>query len=215
MHSHFQPLTNVWPTVNTDFDQSLSDSSPHSWAKILYALTTDWWMKRQTLRKQSLREFRICEAFLQVNVSKRSLRPWKLHLPHSCFTDDRVIKRSLQWQHNERNGASKFLSRLFRRRSKKTSKLRVTGLCEGNLPATSGFPSQRVSNMEKCPFDNVIMLKLIMRNSSLGNHSKIALKCMPQSFFNEKSTLLQVLTWCHQATSHYLSQRWLQSIWSP
>ena len=28
------------------------------------------------------------------------------------------------------------LSCLFRRRSKKTSKLRVTGLCEGNLPMT-------------------------------------------------------------------------------
>ena len=37
---------------------------------------------------------------------------------------------------------------LFRRRSKKTSKLRVTGLCEGNPPVTGGFPSQRASNAE-------------------------------------------------------------------
>ena len=29
---------------------------------------------------------------------------------------------------------------------KKTSKLRVTGLCEGNPPVTDGFPSQRASN---------------------------------------------------------------------
>ena len=35
-----------------------------------------------------------------------------------------------------------------RRRSKKTSKLRVTGLCEGNSPVTCEFPAQRASNAE-------------------------------------------------------------------
>ena len=34
----------------------------------------------------------------------------------------------------------------FRRRSKKTSKFRVTGLCEGNSPMTGEFPAQRSSN---------------------------------------------------------------------
>ena len=59
-----------------------------------------------------------------------------------------------QWRHNERDGVSNhqclhcLLNHLFRRRSKKTSKLRVTGLCEGNPPVTGGFPSQRVSNAE-------------------------------------------------------------------
>ena len=37
------------------------------------------------------------------------------------------------------------LSRLFRRRSKKISKLSFTGLCEGNWPVTGEFPSQRAS----------------------------------------------------------------------
>ena len=36
--------------------------------------------------------------------------------------------------------------RLFRRRSKKISKLRVTGLCEGNRPVTGTLPSQGASN---------------------------------------------------------------------
>ena len=40
------------------------------------------------------------------------------------------------------------LSRSFRRRSKKTSKLCVTGLCEGNSTVTGEFPSQRASNAE-------------------------------------------------------------------
>ena len=30
----------------------------------------------------------------------------------------------------------------------KTSKLRVTGLCEGNLPVTGEFPAQKDSNAE-------------------------------------------------------------------
>ena len=61
---------------------------------------------------------------------------------------------TLQWRHNVRAGVSNsqpgdcLLNRLFRRRSKKTSKLRVTGLCEGNLPVTNEFPAQRASNAE-------------------------------------------------------------------
>ena len=31
---------------------------------------------------------------------------------------------------------------------------------------------------------------------------------MPQNLTNQKSTLVQVMAWCHQATSHYLSQMW-------
>ena len=49
------------------------------------------------------------------------------------------------------------LSRLFGRRSKKTSNLRVTGLCAGNLPVAGDFPAQRASNAKKFPFDDVIM----------------------------------------------------------
>ena len=40
------------------------------------------------------------------------------------------------------------LNRLYRRGSKKTSKLRVTGLCAGNSPVTSEFPAQMASNAE-------------------------------------------------------------------
>ena len=36
-------------------------------------------------------------------------------------------------------------SQLFKRRSEKTSRLRVTGLCEGNSPETGEFPTQRAS----------------------------------------------------------------------
>ena len=65
-----------------------------------------------------------------------------------------IILISSQWRHNERNGDSNHRrlaclhSRLFRRRSKKTSKLRVTGFSEWNPPVTDGFPSQRACNEE-------------------------------------------------------------------
>ena len=55
---------------------------------------------------------------------------------------------SLQCRHNGHDGVSNhqplhcLLNRLFRHRSKKASKLRVTGLCVGNSPVTGEFPAQ-------------------------------------------------------------------------
>ena len=66
--------------------------------------------------------------------------------------EERLV--SLQWRHNGRNSASNhqphdcLLKRLFRRGSKKTSKPRVTGLCEGYSPGTGEFPAQMASNAE-------------------------------------------------------------------
>ena len=61
---------------------------------------------------------------------------------------------TLQWRHNGRDCVSNhqprdcLLNRLFRRWSKKTSKLRVTGLCAGNSPGTGDFPAQLASYAE-------------------------------------------------------------------
>ena len=44
-----------------------------------------------------------------------------------------------------------------RRRSKKTSKLRVTGPCGGNSPVTGGFPHKGPITRKMFPFDDVIM----------------------------------------------------------
>ena len=60
---------------------------------------------------------------------------------------------SLWWRHNGRDSVSNhqpddcLLNCLFRRRSKKTSKLRVTGLCAGSSPGTGEFPEEMASNM--------------------------------------------------------------------
>ena len=60
----------------------------------------------------------------------------------------------LLWRHNGHDSVSNhqphdcLLNRLFRRRSKKTSKLRVTGLWAGNSPGTGEFPAPMASNAE-------------------------------------------------------------------
>ena len=60
----------------------------------------------------------------------------------------------LRWRHNDHAGVSNhqppgcLLNRLFRRKSKKTSKLRVTGLCAGNSPGTGEFSAQMASYAE-------------------------------------------------------------------
>ena len=89
-----------------------------------------------------------------MNNGKRYLMimwtPLPVHGPlRCCFQYD-----SLHWHRNECDGVSNhqpydcLLNCLFRRSSKKTPKLRVTGLCAGNTPVTGKFPAQKVSNAE-------------------------------------------------------------------
>ena len=63
-------------------------------------------------------------------------------------------KSELQGRHNGRDGVSNhqphhcLLKHLFRRRSKKKSKLRVTDLCAENSPVSAEFPAQMANNAE-------------------------------------------------------------------
>ena len=75
--------------------------------------------------------------------------PFVLSSRYNLFED-----HALRWRHNGSDSVSNhqphgcLLTRLFRRRSKKTSKPRVTGLCAGNSPGTGEFPAQMASNAE-------------------------------------------------------------------
>ena len=84
------------------------------------------------------------------------MRTWYLSLHVATIIADMILVAgiTLQWRHNGRDSVSNhqphlcLLNRLFRRRSKKTSKLHVIGLCEGNSPVTSEFPAQMASCAE-------------------------------------------------------------------
>ena len=99
-------------------------------------------------------------------VSLRSMTSMPAHnfanprpyLPHAISeVEDGIIgtfsswsyHSSIQWRHNEHDHDRQLhdclLNRLFRHRSKKTSKLRVTGLCAGNSQVAGEFPAQTAS----------------------------------------------------------------------
>ena len=69
----------------------------------------------------------------------------------------------LRWRHNDHDSVSNhqshgcLLNRLFRRRSKKISKLSVTGLCAGNSPGPVNSPQKGPVTRKMFPFDDVIM----------------------------------------------------------
>ena len=69
----------------------------------------------------------------------------------------------LQWRHNGRDGVSNhqphhcLLNRLFRRRSKKTLKLRVTGLCREIHRWPKNSPHKWPVTLKTFPFDDVIV----------------------------------------------------------
>ena len=108
----------------------------------------------------------------------------------------------LQWRHNEHDGVLNhhphgcLLYRLFRRRSKKTSKLRVTGLCEGNLPVTGEFPAQRANNAEKC-----FHLMTSSWTSGITFQMLHELHHYTDRFFHVMTTIIYFVTFRHILTS--------------
>ena len=71
---------------------------------------------------------------------------------------------ALHWRHNDHDCVSNYQSRgcllncLFGRKSKKTSMLRVTGLCVGNSPGPVNSPHKGPVTRKMFPFDDVIMI---------------------------------------------------------
>ena len=97
----------------------------------------------------------------------------------TVISTDASVTSAFQWRHNERDGVSNNqphdcqLIRLFRRRSKKTTKLRVTGLCEGNSPVTVEFPHKRPVTRKMFPYDDVFMISILMKPRQNGRHSQM------------------------------------------
>ena len=58
----------------------------------------------------------------------------------------------------------------------------------------------------------LVIFKLILVNGGWGICYQIALTWMPLDLADDMSTLVQVMAWCRQATSHYLSQCWPRSM---
>ena len=95
-------------------------------------------------------QFKFDEKFVLFSARFRQSDRYTLQWRHNGQSD----RHTLQWRHNGHGSVSNhqphdcLFNRLFRRRSKKTSKLRVTGLCAGNSPGTGEFPAQMASYAE-------------------------------------------------------------------
>ena len=126
--------------------------------KFNYVWYTEWQWQRASVAFGLWCQY--CSYFLVYFRTMTSIYPeWNAHFTkqntltvsiHWCLTST----RALRWRHNDHAGVSNhqppgcLLNRLFRRKSKKTSKLRVTGLCAGNSPGTGEFSAQMASYAE-------------------------------------------------------------------
>ena len=113
--------------------------------------------------------------FQNYKISRQSSDRWKLSCSCSsvetltCYSTwySTFIPASLQWRHTSVTIIHSII--YSRRRSKKISKIRVTGLCEENSPVTGEFPAQRASNVQMFPFDDVVM-NYALENRNWGNY---------------------------------------------
>ena len=108
-------------------------------------------------------EWRVCRAYLEHSMALTILSisgctsvflQLNLGFPTPKLGYISYFSMTLLWRHNGRGSVSNhqphdcLLNRFFRRRSKKTSKLRATGLCAGTSTGTGEFPAQMASNVE-------------------------------------------------------------------
>ena len=116
--------------------------------------------RRQWFETPSLSLWRHYNNRSECNLKKYAQR-WAMRFPVSVFWRTStllyrcgIVHGLLQWRHNGHDSVSNhqphdcLLKRFFRCRSKKTPKLRVTGLFEGNSPGSGDFPVQMASNAE-------------------------------------------------------------------
>ena len=137
-----------------------------------------------------------------------------------------IASSALQWHHNGRDSVSNrqphdcFLNHLLRHWSKKTSKLRVTGLFAGNSPEASEFPAQMASNTENVsiwwrhhegfdtlsvsiagfPFCHTALLIIqLSKSSTFGKHwvTKLVIHSPMESFSQNQPSRYNLRTMIH------------------
>ena len=134
------------------------------WKRTLVECIPTWCAWIQKYYKRTIYEtyFKVYPCFSPTDLYDH---PRLMKTPHIWLVLFSSIGFSLQRRNNERDGVSNhsrlecLLNRLLRRRSKKTSKLRVIGLCEGNSTVTGNSPHKGPVTRKMFPFDDVIIIK--------------------------------------------------------
>ena len=117
----------------------------------------------------------------------------------------------LEWRHNGLDSVSNhqprecLFDRLFRRRSKKTSKLRVTGLYEGNSPGIGEFRTQMASYAKNVSIwwrhhDRIICFLVSMPESNVTR-----LVDQHRKWLTSSSVVIVFLLWMHWGKSEMVA----------
>ena len=114
------------------------------------------------------------------------------------------------------------LNRLFKRRSKKTSKLRDPGLCAGNSPGSVNSPHKWPVTRKMFPFDDVIMINnrhvdsvVTTMSHELYFTTYIVLQTFKQSIFGPRSAIrwFSYCCWLYPLTAATLYDS--MTLWFP
>ena len=126
------------------------------WQNIIAVLAC-WWPNYDPI---CVRCHHVSAIISRCNIS----RYFTKHCNGTHYIDDHV-------SNHQPHGC--LLNRLFRRRSKKTSQLRVNGLCVGNSPGPVNSTHKGPVTRKMFPFDDVIMTKPPHISPSKGSDRKI------------------------------------------
>ena len=146
-YHHFDKECKVWDEITypiqTSTMQALNFGNRYLiLSDILHYLSMVKWKVIHVSKGRPLDE-PLEPLFVEFESKSYNLHSWK-----------RIWNATLLWRHNGHDCVPNhqphhcLLNCLFGRRSKKTSKLRVTGLCVGNSPGIGEFPAQMASNAE-------------------------------------------------------------------
>ena len=122
----------------------------------LHRINTSYWIRGE--RREMTSTLNRCKG--SVNIYKIMSTSFSSYWSVSTYK----LFVALPWRHNGLDSFSNhqphhcLLNRLFGRRSKKTSKLRVTGLCVGTHRGPVNYPHKWPVTRKMFPFDDVIMV---------------------------------------------------------
>ena len=89
--------------------------------------------------------------------------------------------------------------------------VQVVGMLHcGGQGSTRVFNNSLAPGRSLCDFRNVIFNLALLIGILKSSYDNVLIR-IPQDLTDDKSTLVQVMAWCHQATSHYLNQCWPRS----
>ena len=118
-----------------------------------------------------------------------------------------------RWHHNGLDGVLNhqphdcLLNRLFRRRSKRTSKLHVTGLCAGNSPWPVNSPHTWPVTRKIFPFHDVIMKLMPLITGNTDVYSTTRFWLATKAHIYSAQLALSDLMWIHHTNVHGYGER--------